>query len=176
MTALACALLIGCAAPRQATSQAPTSPDDPEAFVEQLEVRIASFPDDPLNYLALGEFYERRGQYGFAAHYYRALLERLPDTVDTEPRFRLGRALLMEGRRDEARKQLLACLTIKPKKIDQYWSNSHYREAHFLLGNLYQQQGDSERMCQHFREFVRLGGDAERLGQVYEQVTKPQED
>lgn len=171
-----CALLLGCASSKQATSQAPSQLADPEDFIAESEARIAASPDDPLPYLALGDFYERRGQYGIAVHYYRALLERLPEMVDTEPRFRLGRALLMEGRTNEARKHLLACLTIRPKKVDQYWSNSHYREAHFLLGRLYQQQGDGDRMCHHFREFLRLGGDVERLGPIREQVMHPLED
>ncbi len=160
--------VFGCAGSPRADSTRPI--DEREALRVELEKRVAENPSDVLSAMALGEVYEQLGQSGLAVHHYRRVVEILRPCVDTQPWLRLGRSLAAEGRLDEAETTLQKLLAVRPKTADGYWSNRDYREAHFLLGTIFERRHQIERMCSHYREFLRLGGNRARVAHAAEQL------
>lgn len=130
-------------------------------------------PKNPQPCFQLGDLYDTHGKFDLAAHYYEKLVSLVEPDRYTGPYYRLGRALALQGKYNEAIPMLKRCVAVKQDKPDVYVMNPDYAEGHYLLGALYNQTGDSKNMIFHYREYLRLGGDQKRIARYLARVVEP---
>ena len=152
----------------------------PEAEKEYLEA-LRTRPDAPGIHLSLGLLYEAAVDWAKAEEQYHAEADLAPG--DAEPAYRLGNALLQEGKPQDAKKELdranvlrpdmpetlhalgkADALTGDPADAEKAWARvialtkngELAAQAHFQLASLYQKQGKTEEAKREMQEYRHL--------------------
>lgn len=136
---------------------------DGKPIEEVLAERLEQEPDNPKWYFELGLEHERRQEFGRAEELYREGAKLLDTTRFTGPNFFIARTLVKRGKQDEAIPLLQRVLQVTTPSEEDRIRNPHYREAHYLLGVLYHQRERPALAEGHLRQFVRLGGEKQRV-------------
>ncbi|MDQ6885811.1 MAG: tetratricopeptide repeat protein [Gemmatimonadota bacterium] len=114
---------------------------------------VASFPDDPDAYNALGLFYTRVKRYDDAFSVFERILERKPEAL--QPYYYLGRVGALSGLRlDRSEEVLKHYIAHLPGEDDPPLSHAHTR-----LGTIYERKGDAAAARQEYEMALKLEPD-----------------
>jgi tetratricopeptide (TPR) repeat protein len=136
---------------------------DKQDVAEELQAKLDADPSNPKWYFELGSVHELRRDYERAEELYRRGLQLIDPGRYTGPDMALGRVLIKRGRLDQALEHLHRVISVKPRSDQQLIANSDYRDAYYLMGAIYYNEGEMDRAEAAMRSFLRLGGDRDRV-------------
>jgi tetratricopeptide (TPR) repeat protein len=140
-----------------------------ETREDVLRQRTKDEPEDPKAWFDLGTYYEDVQQFGPAIACYEQLYGLMKQeqsqtgTYYTAGAYHLGRAHARARNYREAVQYLRELLDQQPKDPVEASLNSHFREAHYLLGAVYYENRQWKPSRQHFVSFRELGGEPLRV-------------
>lgn len=144
--------------------------DEPrETREDVLRRRTEEEPESPKAWFDLGSFYEDAQQFGSAITCYEqfyALLKQeqaRSGVYFTAGAYHLGRAHARARNYPQAVHYLREVLSVQPKDPIAASLNSHFREAHYLLGAVYYENRQWKPARDHFISFRELGGEPVRV-------------
>ncbi|MCX7591430.1 MAG: tetratricopeptide repeat protein [Kiritimatiellae bacterium] len=123
--------------------EAGLTPQALEQMADHAQALFRERPEDLLLATECAALEMFRGRFDVAAHYYRSLLARCPDTT---ARYWLGRALIAQGRYDEALPEFRAVLRDAPGHL----------EAMAGLAAILHRKGELKRAVRLYRLFLEL--------------------
>lgn len=140
-----------------------------ETREDVLRQRTEDEPEDPKAWFALGSYYEDGQQFSSAIicyeQFYGLLKQEQARTgvFFTAGAYHLGRAHARARNYREAVHYLREVLAQQPKDTMEASLNSHFREAHYLLGAVYYENRQWKPARDHFISFRELGGEPVRV-------------
>ncbi len=146
-----------------------------EAFVEATEDN----PEDPVAWFNLADFYERNWSFGAAAQAYERFheaTEAVRPGYYTAGHYHLGRIYARLKEWQLAVFHLGKVLDLRPDDDTQAVLNSHFREAHYLLGVIYYTHNQLEPAREHLLAYKAISGEDMRADQILSEIEMRQDD
>ncbi len=143
--------------------------DKRETREDVLRQRTEDEPESPKAWFDLGSYYEDAGQFAPAISCYEQLYGLMKQehsrsgTYYTGGAYHLGRAHARARNYREAVQYLREVLEHQPKDVTEASLNSHFREAHYLLGAVFYDNRQWKPAREHFVTFRELGGEPLRV-------------
>lgn len=172
---LGLAALTGCETTERVVPGTPTTlrhandPGERETREDVLIERTEEHPEDPQVWWQLGDYYETGQAWGGAIAAYshmKVLIDQKAQRGEgrfTAGDYHLGRAYTLAKQYPNAVRHLGYVVEMQPEDISQASINSHFREAHYLLGGIYYEHKQWKQAREHFVTFRELGGELDRV-------------